>query len=60
MSGEIVRKWDMLRCGQSIDVMPEDLCRITLRDFLDVVRETSYGVEVIRLEAGHYRIEVVL
>jgi len=58
MSAAIFTKWDKLIAGYSVDVSPQDLDKITLRDFMDVASDTGLKVEVQRIRQGFFRLLV--
>lgn len=58
MSTAIFTKWDRIRAGNSVDVSPEDLSKITLKDFMDVAADTDLKVKVSRLRKGFFRLSV--
>jgi len=58
MSAAIFTKWDKLMAGYSVDVSPQDLDKITLRDFMDVAADTGFKIEVQRIRQGFFRLLV--
>jgi len=58
MSAAIYSKWGRIELGLPVTVGPDELNRVTLRDFVQIAKDTGSPVFVERIRPGWYRVGV--
>ncbi|MDX8400874.1 MAG: hypothetical protein R8K20_11615 [Gallionellaceae bacterium] len=51
-------KFDLMHSGESVEISPDELELVTIRDFLDIAADTGYLIQVESMGAGWYRLLV--